>query len=257
MIGIDLAGRTALVTGGGRGLGRVISMRLAEAGAHVAVGYLRHREPALEVVASIEDSGGEAIAVQGDVSRADDVERLVDVAAERFGAVEILVSNAALGTFGEPPDLKRRAVDRTFQISAWPLLGLTTRLLPFFEESGWGRIVALSSVGSRRAIPHYGALGMAKAALEALTRYLAEYVGRRFDNVTANAVSPSGFHDGELGHVSDPVLLQRLAQEQERTPGGRFPTMAEVADAVLFLTSELAAGINGRDLVVDRGWLVA
>jgi enoyl-[acyl-carrier protein] reductase III len=258
VIAIDLSGRTALVTGGGRGLGRAVSLGLAQAGANVVVGYLRHPEPAQDVVDTIKQQGGAAVAVQGDVSRSEDVERLVAAADQRFGGAEIFVSNAALGVFAEPPDLRRRAVERTLQIGAWPLLDVSRRLFGYFERSGYGRIVAVSSVGSRRAIPRYAALAMAKGATEALTRYLAEYVGRRFENVTANAVVPAGFHDGDLStHVVDAELAERLAQEAARTPGGRMPTTAEVANAVLFLVSELAAGVNGQELVVDRGWLIS
>jgi len=257
VIPIDLSGRTALVTGGGRGLGRVVALTFAEAGANVVVGYLRHRAPALEVVDSIEANGGSALAVQADVSRPDEVDRLVAEVVDRFGGAEIFVSNAALGVFGEPPDLRRRAVDRTLQISAWPLLDVSRRLFGCFEERGYGRIVSVSSVGSRRAIPRYAALAMAKGAGEALVRYLAEYVGNRYPNVTANAVVPSGFHDGDLAHALDSGLADRLAAEARRTPGGRLPTMQEVAGAVLFLASDLAAGVNGTDLVVDRGWLIA
>ena len=245
------------MTGGGRGLGRVVSLTLGEAGANVVVGYLRHQDPAREVVEAIERAGGAAVAVMGDVSRDEDVDRLVTTAGERFGGAQIFVSNAALGVFGEPADLRRRAVGRTLEIGAWPLLDISRRLFGFFEQSRYGRIIAVSSVGSRRAIPHYAALAMAKGAAEALTRYLAEYVGRNFENVTANAVVPSGFHDGNLpAHVGDAELAERIARETARTPGGRMPTMDEVAGAVLFLASELGAGVNGHELVVDRGWLI-
>ena len=257
MIGIDLSGRTALVTGGGRGLGREISLLLAAAGANVVVNYLRHRDTACETVATVEGSGGRALAVQADVSRSADVEKLVAAAEERFGGVHIFVSNAALGVFRELPDFQLRAVRRTFEISAWPTLDIAPRLFPYFETERFGRIIAISSIGSRRAGHGYAALGMAKGAIEALMPYLAEHVGRRLENVTANAVVPSGFHDGDPSHVPYEPLAQQLRVREVETPGGRFPTLAEVAGVVLYLASDLSAGVNGQAIVVDRGWSVA
>jgi NAD(P)-dependent dehydrogenase (short-subunit alcohol dehydrogenase family) len=256
VIGIDLAGRTALVTGGGRGLGREISLGLAAAGAAVVVNYLRDADAARAVATDICDAGGAAIAVQADVSHPGDVERLLATAHERFGALHVLVSNAALGVFRSPDGFDLRGVRRTFEISAWPLLDLAARLAPTFVAEGYGRVVAISSVGSRRSVPGYAALAMAKGAVEAVTPYLADHLGSRCAGATANAVVPVGFHDGAEGHVPHDALRRRLADDEARAPGGRYPTMAEVASVVVFLASDLASGINGQSLVVDRGWSV-
>jgi enoyl-[acyl-carrier protein] reductase III len=257
VIGIDLSGRTALVTGGGRGLGRELSLLLASAGASLVVNYLRHPDAAHETVGRIEASGGSALAVRADVSRPEDVDALLEAARERFGGVHIFVSNAALGVFRELPDFDLRGVRRTLEICAWPTLDIATRLFPYFETEGFGRVIAVSSIGSRRAGHGYAAIGMAKGAMEALMPYLAEHVGRRLENVTANAVVPSGFHDGDPGHVPYEPLAHQLRAREVETPGGRFPTMAEVAGVVLYLASDLSAAVNGQALVVDRGWSVA
>jgi enoyl-[acyl-carrier-protein] reductase (NADH) len=98
---------------------------------------------------------------------------------------------------------------------------------------------------------------MAKGAMEALVPYLADHVGRHLENVTANAVVPSGFHDGDPEHVPYAPLARQLRARELETPGGRFPTMAEVAAVVLYLSSDLSAGVNGQAIVVDRGWSVA
>ncbi len=256
MVGIDLAGKTALVTGGGRGLGREISLLLAAAGANVVVNYLRHPKCAHETVAAVERDGGAALAVRADVSRPGDVDNLLAAAEDRFGGIHVFVSNAALGTFRELSDFQLRAVLRTFEISAWPTLDIAPRLFPYFESERFGRIIAVSSIGSRRAGHGYAALGMAKGALEALMPYFADYVGRRLENVTANAVVPSGFHDGDPEHVPYAPLAQQLKDREAETPGGRFPTMAEIAAVVLYLASNLSAGVNGQAIVVDRGWSV-
>ena len=256
MVTIDLKGKTALVTGGGRGLGREISLALAEAGANVAVNYLRHHDAAAETAEEARQAGVHAVAVQGDVSHGGDVERLLGEVEERFGGVHVLVANAALGVLRDLPDLDRRGVVRTFEICAWPLLDISRRLFPGFARARFGRIVAISSPGSRRVAPGYAAMGMAKAALEALTRYLAEHAGRELENVTANAVVPSGFHGGEVADLPFEPLERHMREEEPRTPGGRTPTMREVAGVVLFLASDLSAAVNGQAIAVDRGWSV-
>jgi enoyl-[acyl-carrier protein] reductase III len=256
MVAIDLSRKTALVTGGGRGLGREISLLLAEAGANVAVNYLRHSGPAQETAEEVRRRGVDSIAVQGDVSHPGDVARVLASVEERFGGIHVFVSNAALGVLRDLPDLERRGVVRTFEIAAWPLLEISRRLFPFFARERFGRIVAISSPGSRRVAPGYAAMGMAKAALEALTRYLAEHAGRELENVTANAVVPSGFHGGEVERLPFEPLARHMLEEEPRTPGGRAPTMRDVAGVVLFLASDLSAAVNGQTLAVDRGWSI-
>jgi enoyl-[acyl-carrier protein] reductase III len=256
VIEVDLSGKTALVTGGGRGLGREISLLLAAAGARVVVNYVRHEEPALETVEGISRAGGAGVIVQADVSHPEDVDRLIELAKAHYGGIHIFVSNAALTVFRDLPDFSRRQVMRTYEISAWPLLDIARRLFPFFTEAGYGRIVAVSSLGPMRVGPGYAGMAAAKAALEALTRYLAAYVGEAFEDVTANAVVPSGFHGGEVERLPSDALAGHMAEQESRTPGGRCPTQAEVASAVLFLVSPLGAAVNGHSLVVDRGWSV-
>ena len=254
MLAVDLSDRTALVTGGGRGLGREISLALARAGARVVVNHVRHPEPAHATVAEIATMGGTARAIRADVSHDGDVTRMLEEVERTWGPPEVLVSNAALGVFRRPGGFDARAVLRTFEISAWPLLDLAGRLAPGFRAAGFGRIVAVSSLGSRRAIDGYAAVGMAKGAVEAVIPYLADHLAGDGD-VTANAVVPPGLHDGAHTPAHD-HLTRRLDELEARTPGGRYPTMAEVAQVVAFLASPLAAGINGQSVVVDRGWSV-
>lgn len=255
MLAVDLSGRTALVTGGGRGLGGVISRTLAAAGARVAVNWVRHGREAERTVAEIAEEGGVALAVRADVSHDGDVDRMLAVVGEELGAPTILVSNAALGVFRQPGEFDLRGVRRTFEISAWPLLALAGRLSPGFAEAGFGRVIAISSLGSRRAIEGYAAVGMAKGAMEAVVPYLADHLGRLGGDLTANAVVPAGLHDG--AHTpAHAILTRRLAELEGRTPGGRYATMGEVASVVGFLASPLAGGVNGQCIVVDRGWSV-
>jgi enoyl-[acyl-carrier protein] reductase III len=255
VLAVDLSGRTALITGGGRGLGGVISTTLAAAGARVVVNYARHPEPARATVAAIEAAGGAALALRADVSHPADVDGMLAAVEEGFGPPDILVSNAALGLFRQPGEFDLRGVSRTFEISAWPLLDLAGRMAPGFERAGFGRVIAISSLGSRRAITGYAAVGMAKGAVEAAVPYLADHLGAAAGDITANAVVPAGLHDG--AHTPAHALLtRRLAELEGRAPGGRYATMAEVARVVAFLASDLASGVNGQSIVVDRGWSV-
>jgi enoyl-[acyl-carrier protein] reductase III len=208
-------------------------------------------------VRSLRRSGAGAVAVRADVSHSGDLDRLLGQCAETFGYVQIFVSNAALTAFREVGELTDRQVLRTFETSALPLLTISARLFPQFAAAGYGRIVAVSSAGSRRAVRGYAGLGMAKGAVETLTRYLAEYGGRELENVTANAVVPHAFDNGDPAHTPYQPLASQIAEESARTPGGRAPTMAEIALTVLFLSSQLAAAVNGQTIAVDRGWSIA
>jgi enoyl-[acyl-carrier protein] reductase III len=232
-----------------------VSLLLGAAGANVIVNYVRHPEPANETAELLRRRETRADVIQADVSHLDDVARMVAAAEDRFGGIDILVSNAALGVFRELPLLDQRAVRRTFEIGAWGLLNVTTRLLPFFQATGFGRIIAISSVGAQRVGPGYAAVAMAKGALEALTRYLAAHVGELGD-VTANVVSPSGFHGAHYEQLPYEPLRRHMAEREGLAPGGRSPTMEEVARAVIFLASDLGAGVNGQAIVVDRGWSI-
>jgi enoyl-[acyl-carrier protein] reductase III len=256
VVGIDLSGRTALVTGGGRGLGQEISLLLAAAGADVIVNYLRHEKPALETVDAVTRLGCDAVAVQADVSHPEDVDRLLGLAEQRYGGIHIFVSNAALTSFRELPDFRRRQLVRSFEIGSLPLLEISSRLFPFFAAEGYGRIVAISSLGGRRVGPGYAAMAATKGALESLMRYVAAYVAEQFVDVTANAVVPSGFHGGEVELLQYEPLARYMAEQEKRTPGGRCPTRAEVASVVCFLASPLGAAVNGQSIVVDRGWSI-
>ena len=181
---------------------------------------------------------------------------MLAIVEERWGAPTILVSNAALGVFRQPGEFDLRGVRRTFEISAWPLLDLAGRLAPGFADAGFGRVIAISSLGGRRAITGYAAVGMAKGAMEALVPYLAEHLGRRGrrrHRQRRRARRPARRRAHARARPHDPPARRARGA---RSPGGRYATMAEVAAVVGFLASGLASGINGQSLVVDRGWSV-
>jgi enoyl-[acyl-carrier protein] reductase III len=249
------AGQTALVTGSGRGIGRAIALRLAREGANVAINFARNRKPAEETAAQISSMGGKAIIVQADVSKPDDVGRLFTAIDEAFNGLDILVSNAASG-FNRPAlQQKTSGWDYTFNVNTRALLLLAQKAAPLMEKRGGGVIVSISSPGAQRVMPDYVAVGASKAALEALTRYLAVELAPL--KIRANAVSPGLVETDALKHfavLSDPTVIP---QAVANTPAGRLATPEDVAGVVAFLCSEDAAMIRGQVIVIDGGYTLS
>ena len=169
---IDLSGKYALVTGGSRGIGRAICMRLAEHGAHVCFNYLRNRDAAAEAMKAISAVGPEPLEVRANVADDGHLERLFDTINKEFGHLDILISNAALGVLKPVTELREKDWRWTMDINARALIPLARETIKLMGDAG-GSIVAVSSLGATHAIPYYGAVGASKAALEALVRHLA------------------------------------------------------------------------------------
>ena len=243
----DLSGKVALVTGGSRGIGRAIALALAERGARVAVNYVSNVQAAEEVVGRIRGCGGEAVAVQGDVSQPEDARRLVDGTIAAFDALHILVNNAGL-THDEL--LLRMSEDAWDRVMAVNLRGayLCTKaaLRPMIRQR-WGRIINIASVAGLVGNPGQANYAAAKAGLIGLTKSVAKEVASR--NVTANAVAP-GLVQTEMTAGLTEGQQQAMLQI---IPLGRPATPEEIAPAVVFLASEEARYITGAVLAVDGG----
>lgn len=241
----DLTDKVALVTGGSRGIGRAISLALAEQGAKVAVNYVTNRDAADEVVQQIGE--GRAVAIQGDVAQADDAKRLVKETIEAFGSLQILVNNAGLTQDDLLLRMSEEAWDRVMAVD---LRGayLTTKvaLRPMIRQR-WGRIVNVASVAGLVGNAGQANYAAAKAGLIALTKSVAKEVASR--NITANAIAP-GLVETEL--TADLTDEQQQAVLQ-MTPLGRAATPEEIAPAVAFLASEEAGYITGAVLTIDGG----
>ena len=243
-------GRVALVTGGSRGIGRAIALRLASEGADVAVGFFRNREAAEKTVAEIEELGARAIAVRAHVGDADKIAELVDTTAANLGAPTIVVSNAASGVLRPLVEMDLKGWQWSMDVNARALLVLAQCARPGMIANGGGAIVALSSLGSERALPAYGAVGASKAALEAVVRQLAfEWAA---DDIRVNAVSAGVVDTDALKHF--PNRDELLSAAAVRTPAGRMVTPDDVASAVCFLCSDDAAMVRGETLHVDGGY---
>ena len=240
---LDFAGKTALVTGGSRGIGRAISMAFARARARVVVNFREDRASAEETVAAIEREGGVAEALQANLAHPDDVRALF--ASVR--ALDFLVHNAALGSFKPVLDLRANQWDLSMAVNARALLLCAQQAAPLLKPGG--AIVSVSSLGSGRVVPAYGAIGASKAALESLTRSLAVELGA--SGVRVNAVSGGVVDTASVRH--HPGWEELSARAKAQTPAGRLGTPEEIASVVLFLCSPAASWIAGQTIVVDGG----
>ena len=248
-----LEGKIALVTGSGRGVGRAIALCLAQQGADVVVNFFRNRSPAQETVESVQALGRKALLVKADVGDLDDLGRLFDEIEAGFGALDILVCNAASGYNRPVMEQRSKGWDWTMNINARSLLFAAQRAVPMMERRGGGAIVAISSPGSTRVLPDYVVVGASKAALEAVTRYLAVELAAH--NIVVNAVSPGVVDTQALQHFA--FVRQEediIAKATALTPAGCLVTPEDVAGVVAFLCSPAARMIRGQTIVVDGGY---
>jgi len=246
----DLKGKTALITGGSRGIGKAIALKLAALGVDVVVNYVRHRGDAEETARQIEAHGVRCLVIKANVANDEDVEAMFQRLREEYDRLDILVSNAASGVLKPALELTSRHWNWAMDINARALLTLVRQAAPMMPAGG--RIMAVSSLGAVRAIENYTAVGASKAALESLVRHLAVELGPLGLNV--NTISAGAVDTEALKKF--PNRAEILETALRRTPLGRLTTPEDVADVALFLCSELAAMIQGQTIVVDGGYSI-
>ena len=249
----DLSGRTALVTGAARGLGRAIALALAEAGADVALG-LRDVSRNEGLADEIRALGRRALPLQMDVAELDQIEPAVAATVDELGALDLLVNNAGGGAGHVPvEEVSLEAFERVVNVNLRGALFACQAAFAPMRERGFGRIVNVSSQAGIIALPGEAVYCMAKAGLSHLTRCLAVEWGPY--GITANAVAPTFIHTpGTERGLSNPAF--RADVEERIAALHRIGEPDEVAGAVVFLCSPAASLITGETLVIDGGWTI-
>jgi len=242
-----VAGRRFVVTGGTRGLGAAVSRGLVRSGARVEAWYRADHASAEGLAAELAGAAGELHLHAGNLVEPAEVRRVCAAILAQDSRLDGFIHCAALGSFKELLEVRAAQWELTLNVGARAFLLCVQQLAPAMPDGG--RVVALSSLGSQRVVPSYGALGVAKAALEALVRSLAVELAPRGIRVNAVAAGPISGTSIAL----HPEAGELLARSAARTPAGRLVTAAEVADLVLLLLSAQAQGLCGQVLVADGG----
>jgi enoyl-[acyl-carrier protein] reductase III len=240
-------GKSVLVTGGSRGIGKAIALRFAQLGAgRVAVSYLRNDRAAEETAGELEKLGTEPVLLRGNVGDPDKTAALV----EQAGALDVIVSNAATGVIRPVLELEEKHWDWTLNANARALFTIARHAVPAMKEGS--SIIAISSLGSDRVLDNYTVVGVSKAALESLVRYLAVELAPR--GIRVNAVSAGLVETGALDYFPD--REEMLDFYKRRTPAGRLVEPEDIAAVVCFLASPEANMIRGQTVIVDGGYSV-
>jgi len=239
-----------LITGSSRGIGKAVALKFAENGVNLVVNYIRHRQDAEETAHLIEKKGARCLVVKANVANEEHVKVMFERVKDEYGRFDFLISNAASGVLKPVMELSERHWNWAMDINARALLTLAQQAVPLMTEGG--RIVAVSSLGSVRAVENYTAVGASKAALESLVRHLAVELGPKGVNV--NTLSAGAVDTEALKKFPNRKVILETALK--RTPLGRLTLPEDVADVSLFLCSDLAKMISGQTIVVDGGYSI-
>lgn len=243
----NLSGKIALVTGGSRGIGKSIASELGRRGATVIINYLKNHEAAKTTVEELKLQGIKTTRIKAHVGEEAAIDSLISKIENQFGQLDILVNNAASGVMRPTTELSVKHWDWTMNINArgpWMLSVAASRLMP-----DGGRIINISSPGSTWVLPAYFAVGVSKAAIEAVTRYLAVELGPK--GIAVNTVSPGFVMTEALNAFPDQLGIRDIASRP--TPAGRTITPEDVSNVVAMLCSSDAEMIRGQVIVVDGG----
>jgi len=246
-----LEGRTAVVTGGSRGIGRAVSLALAREGASVVVNYNQNEAAAAEVVAEIEKAGGKAWPCQGDARDPDAAQKVIDFAADKMERIDILVNNAGVIRDNLFMAMSDEEWETVLQTNLGGVRNFTKAVVPLMMMQKSGRVINVSSMAGERGGRGQSNYAASKGAINALTRALAVEVASK--GVTVNAVAP-GMVETEMSSN-----VRGMADDKIRKsiPLGRYGTPEDVAGVVVFLASDDGAYITGQVVTVDGGMTVA
>ena len=248
---IDLQGKVALVTGASRGIGRACAIRFAELGADVIVNFLSSRDEASAVVGQIQELGRTAIAIRADVANPEDIQAMIGSIEDRFGSLDIIVSNAAAGGFRPATQLKPTNVEAALRTNALPVVWLAQAAAKMLaQRDSFGKVIAISSHGSMWAVPNYAAIGASKAALESFVRHLALELGPT--GINFNCVLPGIVATEAVRTMPGVEQVLKAAGERMMLPT-RTLSPDDIAGVVAFLASSDSDLIQGQTIVVDGG----
>ncbi len=244
---MSFKGKVALITGGSRGIGRAITLKMASEGADVIINFFRKRDTAESTAEAARRKGVSAHIIKANLAEPEKVDSMFAEVEEKFGRLDILVNNAASGVPRTAMELDFDGWDWTMNINARAALLCAQRAARLMKNGG--TIINISSLGSKLVMPIYTAVGVSKAALEALTRYLAIELAPR--GIRVNAVSAAAVETEALKlYTADPNLPRPMVTN---TPAGRMVQPEDIANVVAFLCSEAAAMIRGQIIVIDGG----
>jgi enoyl-[acyl-carrier protein] reductase III len=239
--------KVALVTGSSRGIGKATAIRLAKEGYDLVINYARSKTKALETAAEIEALGRKALVVKANVGDVEKINYLFSEIKKEFGRLDVFVNNAASGVQRPLMELEESHWDWTMNINSKALLFCAQEAAKLMDQGG--KIVSISSLGSIRYLENYTVVGVSKAALEALTRYLAvELAGK---NIVVNAVSGGVVDTEALKHF--PNREELLAEAGQKTPAGRMVEIDDMVNTIMFLLSDGSSMIRGQTIIVDGG----
>jgi enoyl-[acyl-carrier protein] reductase III len=245
----NMSEKVAVVTGSSRGIGKAIALRLAKEGYDIVVNYARSKEAALQTAQEIEALGRKALVVKANVGKVEKVQEMFAQVDEVFGRVDVLINNAASGVLRPAMELEESHWNWTMDINSKALLFCAQEAAKRMEKVGGGKIVSISSLGAIRYLENYTAVGVSKAAVESLTRYLAVELAPK--NISVNAVSGGAVDTDALKHF--PNREELLSDAVAKTPAGRMVKPEDIVNAVMFLLSDDAEMIRGQTIIVDGG----
>lgn len=247
---LHLQNKVALVTGGARGIGRAIATTLASAGATVVVNYKGNQTAAEDVIRAIEESSGQAIAIQADISQPNDIDRLFKTTLDRYGKLDILVNNAGITRDNLLLRMKEDDFDAVLNTNLRGVYLCTKAALRPMTKARGGKIINITSVIGLIGNAGQSNYAAAKAGIIGFTKSIAREMASR--NITVNAVAP-GYIETELTEVLSEQIRTAVL---ETIPLGRLGTPQDVANVVCFLASDAAAYITGQTLTVDGGMVM-
>src|SRR6266849_137097 len=247
---MSLRNRVALVTGGSRGIGRGLALRLAQDGARIAIAYRSNKVAAQQTLRQLQASGADCVAVETDITQPARAEQLVQTVADRYGRIDIVVNNVGDFRWGTLAESSLDDWQSIFSSNLSSVVFVSRAALPHMRKGRWGRIINLGAVGAERAFGQakISAYAAAKAAVVALSRSLALEEAK--NGITVNVVNPSSIDEKEL------TLDEARRIKDARSPIGRPPTVDDVAAAVAFFASEEAEYVTGQVVNVSGGWML-